>query len=444
MVATFEEHEQQENQYNLNEFSEEKDDAKPLIFIDTVGNNGGNDSRTLGSETPAKEVVDNGIESEVVVGLPEEFQEGDMVDALSIVEQKSLGNWKELDNESEDRKVERDAKREGEPTILATFGSDRASTRLKWCPIPIQPRTWSYQLVLSLRALIERAFDPEGNDPDAEYALYRPLQRGTVAEYHNEFGMLISRVTGKSDSLLASIYIFGLKPTLQRALLWSNTTTLGEAFSLARVAEARFANQGPTTTCATPNLKPPTSPILTIGGSQNKACDSPTTPEVAPEIPSEALRETTTTADTVAKIKETGEFYTLELEEYVTKPKKGKSDDDGFKWGVQEVSIFEELKQQISTTSILSLPDFNEVFVGPRMSLAATYQKEVVTEWPEEFQEGPSLEKSMAICDSRVVFLKTAMQRRLWDPRIKSAFQDDTLRARWFLRSEECYALSLG
>nr|GEX33528.1 hypothetical protein [Tanacetum cinerariifolium] len=39
MVATFEEHEQQENQDNLNEFSEEKDDAKPPIFIDIVGNN---------------------------------------------------------------------------------------------------------------------------------------------------------------------------------------------------------------------------------------------------------------------------------------------------------------------------------------------------------------------------------------------------------------------
>nr|GFA43633.1 hypothetical protein [Tanacetum cinerariifolium] len=58
MVATFEEHEQQENQYNPNEFSEEKYDAKPLIFIDTVSNNGDNDSRTSCSETPAKEVVD--------------------------------------------------------------------------------------------------------------------------------------------------------------------------------------------------------------------------------------------------------------------------------------------------------------------------------------------------------------------------------------------------
>ncbi|GJV96653.1 hypothetical protein Tco_1548230 [Tanacetum coccineum] len=172
MVATSEEHEHQENQDNLNEISKEKDDAKPPISADTFGSNGGNDSETSGLETPAKKVVDNGngsaliflvgygtpralqlwekigigdvlelldsgdaynfaqpnagIRSEVVVGLPEKFQEGDMVDALlRVVEQKSSGNWKELDNESEDRKVERDAEREGEQTILETFGSDR-------------------------------------------------------------------------------------------------------------------------------------------------------------------------------------------------------------------------------------------------------------------------------------------------------------------------------
>ncbi|GJR78665.1 reverse transcriptase domain-containing protein [Tanacetum coccineum] len=131
----------------------------------------GDESETSGPETPAKEVVDNGngstltflvrcgslralqlwkktsigdvlglldsggaynfaqpntsTGSEVVFGLLEEFQDGDMVDALSrVVEQKSLGNWKELDNVSEDRKVERDGEREGEPNNLATFGSD--------------------------------------------------------------------------------------------------------------------------------------------------------------------------------------------------------------------------------------------------------------------------------------------------------------------------------
>ncbi|GKE58981.1 hypothetical protein Tco_1498166 [Tanacetum coccineum] len=60
----------------------------PTLF----GSNGGNDSRTSCSETHAKEVVDNGIESELVVGLLEEFQEGDMVDALSRVELSSSEN----------------------------------------------------------------------------------------------------------------------------------------------------------------------------------------------------------------------------------------------------------------------------------------------------------------------------------------------------------------
>ncbi|GJW71812.1 hypothetical protein Tco_0128729 [Tanacetum coccineum] len=174
----------------------------------------------------------------------------------------------------------------------------------------------------------------EGIDSEAEYALSRQLQRA-----------------------------------LQRALLWSNPTTLGVAFSLARVVEARFANQGPTTTSATPNLKPPTSPILTI-----------MIPKISILIPNSTRRLHTKLhhstfkkpvrktlnykpADTVAKIEETSEFYTSESEEHRTKPKKGKSNDDGFKWGVQEASTFEELKHQLSTTPVLSLPDFNEVFL---------------------------------------------------------------------------------
>ncbi|GKD22384.1 hypothetical protein Tco_1224087 [Tanacetum coccineum] len=73
------------------------------------------------------------------------------------------------------------------------------------------------------------------------------MQRGTVAEYQKEFEILVSRVTGKSESLLASIYTFGLKPALIRALLWSTPTTLGEAFVLARIAEAQVQHLEETT-----------------------------------------------------------------------------------------------------------------------------------------------------------------------------------------------------
>ncbi|GJY01979.1 polypyrimidine tract-binding protein homolog 3 [Tanacetum coccineum] len=77
------------------------DNTKPPLFVDTIGNNGGDESETTGLETPAKEVVNKsngsaliflvgyGIGSVVVTGFPEEFQEGDMADTLSrVLEQK--------------------------------------------------------------------------------------------------------------------------------------------------------------------------------------------------------------------------------------------------------------------------------------------------------------------------------------------------------------------
>ncbi|GJW35291.1 hypothetical protein Tco_0058211 [Tanacetum coccineum] len=64
---------------------------------------------------------------------------------------------------------------------------------------------------------------------------------GIVAEYQNEFEMLINRVTGITQSLLIPFYISGLKLHSQRELnLVSRPTTLGDVFSLARIIEARF------------------------------------------------------------------------------------------------------------------------------------------------------------------------------------------------------------
>ncbi|GKD17642.1 hypothetical protein Tco_1206800 [Tanacetum coccineum] len=79
-----------------------------------------------------------------------------------------------------------------------------------------------------------------GIDRDAKDALSKLLQMGTVAEYQNDFEMLINRVTGISESLLTSFYISGLKLTIQIELLRVRPKTLGEAFSLARIIEARF------------------------------------------------------------------------------------------------------------------------------------------------------------------------------------------------------------
>ncbi|GKA12185.1 hypothetical protein Tco_0691731 [Tanacetum coccineum] len=79
-------------------------------------------------------------------------------------------------------------------------------------------------------------------DRHAEDALSKLLQMGTVVGYQSEFEILINRVTGISKNLLKSFYISGLKLALQCALLRSNLTTLGEAFSLARATEARFTD----------------------------------------------------------------------------------------------------------------------------------------------------------------------------------------------------------
>ncbi|GJX75678.1 hypothetical protein Tco_0322489 [Tanacetum coccineum] len=77
--------------------AKEAGNTKSPLSTDTFGNSGVDESETSGPETYAKEVVDNGngfaliflvgygTGSEVVTGLPEEFQEGYMVDALSRV-----------------------------------------------------------------------------------------------------------------------------------------------------------------------------------------------------------------------------------------------------------------------------------------------------------------------------------------------------------------------
>nr|GEY59901.1 myosin heavy chain-related protein [Tanacetum cinerariifolium] len=80
-----------------------------------------------------------------------------------------------------------------------------------------------------------------GSDPEAEYALSKLLQMGTVAEYQNDFEMLINRVMRIPHSLLIPFYISGLKLHLLRELnLVSRPTMMGDVFSLARIIDARF------------------------------------------------------------------------------------------------------------------------------------------------------------------------------------------------------------
>ncbi|GJW41726.1 polypyrimidine tract-binding protein homolog 3 [Tanacetum coccineum] len=91
-----------------------------------------------------------------------------------------------------------------------------------------------------------------GSDQNAEYALSKLLQMGTVAEYESEFVIHANRVTGISANLLKSFFISRLKLKLQRELFRSRPTTLGEAFSFARIAEAHFEDKRSTIAIAKP------------------------------------------------------------------------------------------------------------------------------------------------------------------------------------------------
>nr|GEX94118.1 putative mitochondrial protein [Tanacetum cinerariifolium] len=82
----------------------------------------------------------------------------------------------------------------------------------------------------------------DNNDQNAKYALSKLLQMGTVAEYQNEFEMLIKKVT-IPESLLKSFYISGLKLALQRLLFRSYPSTLEEAFFRARITDAHFKDE---------------------------------------------------------------------------------------------------------------------------------------------------------------------------------------------------------
>ncbi|GJW61762.1 ty3-gypsy retrotransposon protein [Tanacetum coccineum] len=102
--------------------------------------------------------------------------------------------------------------------------------------------TWD-EFVTSVR----NRFGPSKYE-DPQGALSKLLQIETVAHYQSEFEKLMNRVTDVSETLLISFYISGLKPAIQRELLISRPSTLGDAFALARITEARFGDQWATTT----------------------------------------------------------------------------------------------------------------------------------------------------------------------------------------------------
>ncbi|GKE14473.1 hypothetical protein Tco_1422050 [Tanacetum coccineum] len=203
----------------------------------------------------------------------------------------------------------------------------------------------------------------------AEDALSKLLQMGTVAEYQIEFEMLINRVTGISESLLKSFYISGLKPALQIELLRARPTSLEEAFSLARITKARFEDERSTTSIAKTN-------------------------DLNTELPVQDIEETIR-----------------------HKPNKVEAVKTSM------VSISEELEQHEYQD------DLNEIS-EEKDDAKPTIFADTFSSNGGKFQEG-----DMVDALSRVELKSLGNWKELdneSEDRIKSAFQDDTLRARWF------------
>ncbi|GJR78740.1 hypothetical protein Tco_0149525 [Tanacetum coccineum] len=106
---------------------------------------------------------------------------------------------------------------------------------------------------------------------DPNGALSKLLQLGTLKDYQREFEKLMNRATDIPDSLLISFYISGLKLHLQQEFLVSRPTTLGDAFSLSLITEARLDDQ------AAPVVGTMTKTFGNNGGDESES-SGPVTP----------------------------------------------------------------------------------------------------------------------------------------------------------------------
>ncbi|GKE78986.1 ty3-gypsy retrotransposon protein [Tanacetum coccineum] len=108
---------------------------------------------------------------------------------------------------------------------------------------------------------------------DLNGVLLKLLQLGTVKDYQREFEKLMNRATDIPDSLLIFFYISRLKLHLQREILVSRPTTLGDTFSLALITEARLDDQ------AAPVVGTTTKTFGNNGGDESESSGSVTPTE---------------------------------------------------------------------------------------------------------------------------------------------------------------------
>ncbi|GJR03655.1 hypothetical protein Tco_0526639 [Tanacetum coccineum] len=186
------------------------------------------------------------------------------------------------------------------------------------------------------------------------------------------------------ESLLKSVYISGLKPLLKCALLRLAPTTLEEAFSIARIMEARFEIIA--------------GKKLNIEEKIDIVLSWPSK-EVPPEIKGSLDVDEDIGVDAVSSA--------IDCVIHI-----GESNEVRSKFGE-----FSDNKERVV-----------EVVVGGGEALGVYREK----------SRGAAEGGRRVLCyvqgsrRRKKKKMEAAIQRRLWDPEIKSVFQDNTLRARWF------------
>lgn len=91
----------------------------------------------------------------------------------------------------------------------------------------------------ALLQAIETRFAPSFYD-DPRGALFKLVQRGTVADYLTEFERLANRIVGLSPPLLLSCFISGLTPEIRREVQAFQPISVPQATALARLQEDKL------------------------------------------------------------------------------------------------------------------------------------------------------------------------------------------------------------
>ncbi|GKD64869.1 hypothetical protein Tco_1306977 [Tanacetum coccineum] len=224
---------------------------------------------------------------------------------------------------------------------------------------------------------------------------------GMVAKYESEFVVLANRVTRISESLLTSFYISELKLTLQIVLLRARPKTLGEAFALARITEARFEDDRATIVIAKPN-------DLNIA------------------IQVQDIEETTLHMSDKVEVVSTSMVATYE--------KHGCHDGFCMVNTYEEQECQDGLKHVTTRSSAGKKGDLCAITSkgGPPDHMRASEKELVVLKSSLEQKSMFRRQERMLRRQEQQRLAKDAtIQRRIWDPGIKS-IQDKTLRSRWF------------